>query len=265
MTMLYLRKTKNPNSFSRKIIKVLILIFIIISLNFITGGAIKNYFLKISGLIWQTKNQTTKLTTTISDNLKPKSTLISEIKQLRSALENEKAANHLKTLYLETKYNELKASKNLTNLENEVTKKTALIIAKPPQTPKNSIAIDFNPNELNILNRVYSGDFIIASFSKTENWPIIMAIYGKENEAIKFLLGDEKIPVEAIGKGNGSFETSVPIDLVLNQNEPVYLNNGFGELFGYISSIERSKEGDKLIVLFRSPINLNELNSVEIK
>lgn len=264
--MLYLRKTKAQNSFSKKVIKIIILIAVIVVINSLTNNSLKSFALKITGLIWKGGNTTTEIAKTLPDNLKSKTSLIDELNELRGALENEKASNHLKVLYWETKYNEIKTIKNVEN-DNDSTlqNKTALIIAKPPQTARNSIAIDFNPDSLGDLNRIYYDDFIIATIQKTDHWPIVIPLYGREGEEIHFLVGEKKIPILGTGMGDGAFKSFLPIDTVITQNEPVYINNGFSEIFGFISSVEKSREGDKLIVYFRSPVNLNEIGFVEIR
>ncbi len=267
MKMLYLRKPKNPRSLTIKILKIVGIIGVVIAFNVITGGWLKSQILKFSGIIWKEQDRASNLITYVPDVLKTKKSLLIELGELRGALENERAANRLKIHYFETRHNDLKNVCQFSeeNSENEQKKQIAFIIGKPPKTARDTIALDLNGKNLLETKKVYAEKFIIGTIEPGGSWPAIVSLFGKKGEKTEILLGEKRIPVIATGEGNGSFLAFVPLELEINQNEPVYLNNLTSGIFGYVSNVSRTKEGDRQMIIFRSPINLNELNAVEIR
>ena len=167
---------------------------------------------------------------------------------------------------------------NLLNKENEDLKSIlnrsrnnqklllSAVLVKPFLSPYDTLIIDVGS-----LDGVKFGDLVlvdgntfIGRIFEVYDMTSKVLLYSSPGEKIKVLIGNNNIEKEAVGIGGGNFMVEVPKETGINEGDSIIIPSISTNIFGIVEKIE-VKESDSLEnVLFKSPVNIDEIKWVEI-
>ena len=78
------------------------------------------------------------------------------------------------------------------------------------------------------------------------------------------LIGETNISAEAIGRGAGNFIIKAPKEVAVTQGDIIRLPNLNPKFFGTVQDVEQTVTSTFQLILFRLPVNINNLRWVEI-
>lgn len=193
--------------------------------------------------------------------LRSKKSLIEENQKLiDSILLKDKDLKFLSVL--EEENNELKKIKG----NAEILSVVASVISRPPKTPYDTLIIDSGS-----FSGIETGDLVIAlgnvfvgEVFEVNSYMSKIKLYSSPGNKIDVLIGEEKIQKEAIGVGAGNFRTELPKEIEIKEGDIITVSSIVANIFGVVEKIEEKTTDSFKTVLFRSPINIQEIRFVEI-
>lgn len=195
--------------------------------------------------------------------VKNKKNLFAEANDLRirnAELENE----FLMTEFLRKENEELKSLFSQTNKKNYI---LGSIISRPPKVPHDMIIIDAGSD-----NGVAEGMRVLA-YSNTmigmvaEVFPKISKIklISFSGEETNVFFEEEKVSAPAVGLGGGNLEIKMPSSFKIKSGGKILTDGTFPLIIGEVGKIEIDLLNPFQKILFRLPVNLNEIRSVLIE
>lgn len=142
----------------------------------------------------------------------------------------------------------------------------AVVISKPTYTPFDTFLIDIGSNNgLQVGNEVLAGSSTAIGIV-TEVFPKISKVtaYSSPDARHPVFVGEKNIQAEAIGQGNGNYKIVLPEGSEVKIGDAVIIPNIIPTIFGIVEKIVPSDQPSFINVLFKAPINLNELYYVQI-
>lgn len=147
----------------------------------------------------------------------------------------------------------------------------ARVLTRPGQSPSGMIILDAG---IAVLRQpIAPGDLVlgaggVALGEVAAVYPRTAAVklFSAWGERFEALVGPERLPAEARGRGSGNFAVSLPRDLAVAVGDPVMTVRGGKEYgLGRISAVSSDPASAFQEILFRSPVNLDLLSWVEIR
>lgn len=195
--------------------------------------------------------------------------IINENERLRKALARFKAVD-LERQRLTLDNEALRGFLNHVVSPSSETVTAARILTRPTQSPLTVIVADVGTEttrrppqagDLVIGAGVAAIGEVMAVYSRT----VKIELYSGWGKKLEVLLGPERVPAEALGRGGGNFSISLPRDLAAVVGDPVMVIRGETEyLLGEVKMVNRDPASAFQEILFRSPVNLELLSWVEI-
>jgi rod shape-determining protein MreC len=143
----------------------------------------------------------------------------------------------------------------------------AVILARPPRTPYDSLLVDIGEDEgLMVGDVVYAEqDYAVGAVEAVFKATSIIKLYSSPDQRIDVLLGSSTAPVVAEGRGAGNFYIKVPKNIVVSEGDQIVIPGIKSKILGTAERID-SDEGEAYAhVYFRMPVNLYTLHYVQIK
>ena len=110
-----------------------------------------------------------------------------------------------------------------------------------------------------------SGDVALGEVTAVYPQTAKVQLYSTAGRQLEVLIGEERLPAPAIGRGGGNFYASLPRDLAIKIGMPVTVLIGAREyLLGVVKVVDRDPSEAFQKILFRSPVNLILLSWLEI-
>ncbi len=263
MKMNYPLKSSNLKDRQRNAQKkvLIVIIFLAIVLVIFSTSPFKKVFFVVAEPVWKIKNSI--VNSNMGDYFKSKQTLTNE----RIALEQKlfMAGNLLAQNSILEKENEV--FKDLLG-RKEITKKTILasVLVKPPQTPYDMFVVDIGADQ-----QIKVGDKVIASanvyigeVAEVMSNSSKIILYSSPGNKLPVLLGENSVSVEAVGIGGGNYNIFVPREVEVKENDIITLPSINANVFGIVEKVNFNDKDSSQTVIFKSPINIFELNWVEI-
>ena len=261
--MNYLLKSSNfedRKKNARKKVLYTTIILIILLLILATGPARRVLF-SMALPIWKSENSF--LNSSIFEYFKSKQVLIDE----RLAMEQKLfMAGNLLALNttLQTENDNLKDLLG----RKDARQKTVLatILVKPPQTPYDMLTVDIGEDQ-----QVRVGDKVMANASVyigevSEVMPHSskVSLYSTPGRKLSVVLGASSVTMEAVGIGGGNFNILVPREIEVKEGDVIIIPSITANVFGIVEKVNFKETDSFQTVLFKSPVNVSELNFVEI-
>lgn len=161
--------------------------------------------------------------------------------------------------------------KNFLSQNNEKKFVFAAIISKPPQSPYDIFLIDAgSENGLRAGMPVIVYDNILLGymadvFTKTSKIKLVSYPGEELNVIIASTNGEVQISAVAIGNGGGNMEIKLPNSIQVNSGDRVITTGTFPLLLGVVEKVEVSLSDPFQKIMFRTPVNFQELQSVMIE
>jgi len=143
----------------------------------------------------------------------------------------------------------------------------AVVIGKPNRSPYDTLILDIGESDgVRVGQKVIAyGDVIfgeIEEVSDTTSRAVLFSSYGKEYEAV---LSSGNIPVKLLGRGVGNFLAELPRGLFVAKGDLAVSPELNSKILGVAESISSDPREPYQRIIFRSPVNQNELRFVEIE
>ncbi len=142
----------------------------------------------------------------------------------------------------------------------------AVVISKPPVSVYDTLLIDGGKKVgIQVGQTVYvNGDFPIGTINQVFATTAVVELYSSPSEKMDARLDPSHIDVTLFGHGGGDFLVSVPHDLVVDENSVVVSKELNPHVLGTLEKTISDPRDSSQSLIFSSPINLNELNFVEV-
>lgn len=241
-------------------ISFIIFIIVIILFSFNVGRGI---LFSIGSPILSVKNY---IVSTMSENLdvlRSKESLIAENRILKEIMgKNERLL--LMSRVLQNENEDLKALLGRKNTRQKTV--LSAILSKPPLSPYDTLIIDIGSEDsVSVGNQVMAdGNTFIGYISETYSNSSKVVLYSSPDEKTNVIIGNNNIEREAVGVGGGNFRLEVPREVDVKEGDTIIIPSVSSNIFGVVEKIS-SKDADSFqTVLFKSPVNINELKWVEV-
>ncbi|OHA47308.1 MAG: hypothetical protein A2541_00790 [Candidatus Taylorbacteria bacterium RIFOXYD2_FULL_36_9] len=261
--MNYPQKSSNFETRKKNVQKKILIIItiLIIAIIIMATGPVRQVLFSVAKPFWQVKNSI--VYSSFFEYFKFKQSLINE----RVALEQK--------LFLA---GNLLADNNILRNENEVLKdllgrkeikgKTVLasILVKPPQIPYDTLIVDIGEDyEIKVGDKVLaSANVYIGEISEVLTHSSKIILYSSPDQKLPVKLGTNSVSVEAIGMGGGNFNISLPREVEVKEGDTIVIPSITANVFGIVEKVDFKEKDSFQTVLFKSPVNISELNFVEI-
>jgi len=198
-----------------------------------------------------------------------KTKLINENERLQQNL-TQLMAIEIERARLATDNAALRAILNYQSATSSVTRTAARILTRASQSPLDAITADVGQET--VRQPFVVGDLVVGAGNVALGQVIAIAnrtvkieLYSSWGSKFDVLVGLGRVPAQAKGRGSGNFAISLPRDLAVKINDPVFVIRGENEyVLGIVKIIERDPSDAFQEIFFRSPLNLELLSWVEI-
>jgi cell shape-determining protein MreC len=237
----------------------IVIIFIII---FSFRGP-RNFLFGIGGPFWGVKNSIANFFSDNIELLKSKSSLIAENNFLKEEIQNNQESQLLSSA-LKNENDDLKNI--LGNKNNNQKEILAAILAKPFFSPYDTLLIGVGSADgVSVGDEVLAyGDTYIGYISEVYSNSSKIVLYSSSGETINVLVGADKIEKTATGVGGGNFSLQAPVGSDINIGDPIVVPSISSNIFSTVGKIESKPTDSFETVLFKNPVNISELQFVEV-
>lgn len=195
--------------------------------------------------------------------LTPKSDIIMQNTELKNQIESYKA----QLLELQTLRDEnTKLRTELSYIKNPSDVIVAGVLAKPSQSLYNSLVIgQGNKNGITVGQLVVTqGTIGLGKISSVSENTATVELFSGPQFDTNLVMKNQNITVPAKGKGGGNFEIHIPREIVVTDGDMLALPEHPSIAVGVVKSIIFDPRDPFQTVLARTPVNLQELNFVEV-
>jgi len=141
----------------------------------------------------------------------------------------------------------------------------ANIMAKPNHSLYDTLLLDVGTqNDIAIGDKVLAGDFVLGTIREVYGNHSKATLLSSHGEISRVLIGETNISAEAIGRGAGNFIIKAPKEVAVTQGDIIRLPNLNPKFFGTVQDVEQTVTSTFQLILFRLPVNINNLRWVEI-
>ena len=240
----------------RKINKKVVAIIVILLLLFFFGSSIKSLVHMASVPINTTKNILVTPFKSSIEYFKTKKSLIDENEELK----NQNRRLSIENLTIESLKRENSSLKEIVDFNDETQDFfVAKVINQPPFSPYDTFVVNIGSSDISIGDRVDNFGVAIGEIEEVYSRSAIVRLYSSPNKNIFVKLAEQEF--EAVGIGGGGFSITIPKDVQIETDEPVFLNEN---PIGVVDAIENDQTGAFKKVYFRYPFNVNDVNFVQI-
>lgn len=252
---------------NKKFSKTLIFIFVIFSLLAVTNKNVRNWTVKTIVISASPVFKTANFAFGIKENIiflfKNKEGLREELNGLKER--NIEIENELSLLdYVKKENEELKIMLSRSDKKSYI---LGSIISRPPKSPYDTVVIDAGSSDglakgmkavaySNVLIGYVAEVFPNASKIKLLSFP---------GEEISLIIENAKVSAIGFGLGGGNVEIKMPSSVVVNIGDKIISDGTFHYLLGIADKIETDLTNPFQKIIFRMPINLNELQKIGIE
>ena len=265
--MNYLRAKKNAIAKDKK--KIILKIFVFLTVFFLILGQkdIRSFFtrafLSIGQPIWYLGNGFSTKLGDLYLILKTKKSLRDENDSLNDKVNKLVAEN----LDRKTLFEENILLKDMLGRKSETNLVLAIILSKPNIAPYDILVIDTGSlNGIKIEDKVFAyGNILIGQISEVYPKTSKVRLFSTAGQKTNVILGNKDIYFDAIGRGGGNFEITVPSDFEVVRGDNAIYPNIYPYIIGVVEDIIFDSRDPLKKVFLRSPINFQELKFIQVE
>lgn len=188
------------------------------------------------------------------------------------AVENQNLKNTIQTLEAEVLASRVSAVENH-DLKQALGRKQinkdfllANILVKPNRSLYDTLVIDQGRQEGVVVGaHIYAvGVYPIGGVAEVFEHTALISLYSTPGRVTTVRLLNTNTDIDLLGRGGGSFEAKLPRDLTIEQGEPVVLPQFANAILALVDTVVSDERDPFKKVLFRSPVNIQELSFVFI-
>ena len=195
--------------------------------------------------------------------IKDKESLVNENLKLKERL----IESEMKLITLGVLENENSELKSLLGIRTEERRGiVASVLLRPPQVPYDIIIIDIGEDDgvkEGMLVGVY-GDILLGFVEEVFNDTSRVRLYSRSGEKVNVFINNTNIFTTAVGSGGGNFEITIPRVDEVEVGSLVTTLGTEAFVLGIVEFIKADMADAFQRVLFRIPVNIQELKWVEV-
>ncbi len=142
----------------------------------------------------------------------------------------------------------------------------ASILIRPGRIPFDVLLIDAGKQD-----GVTKGSFVVAQGSNvvgeiTEVFETTSRarLFSSGGEVTPIVIGSENISAEAVGLGGGNYEITLPREVIIEEGDIISTSGIEAFVLGVVGSIEKKPADAFQKILFKIPVNIQEVKFVEV-
>ncbi|HRH31094.1 MAG TPA: rod shape-determining protein MreC [Candidatus Paceibacterota bacterium] len=258
-------RDRNFRSYRKRIVGVLAVVVVVVGIFFVAVGPRQTLaaIASVGNSIFKVKRSAGQ---GISEGLelsKSKSTLINEKSELDEKVKDLEA----KLAALPTLLDEnAKLTEMLARKKEGVQLIMARILIKPSESIYDTIVVDAGTEEGIVVGAkvLARGDTPIGTVAEADQHSAKIKLFSTSGEITKAVIVGKDIFIDLKGQGGGTFETTLPRDIVIEKGTTVATLDS-GETIAFAEESLADSRDPFQRVLFRSPVNIFELRFVGVE
>lgn len=143
---------------------------------------------------------------------------------------------------------------------------TAQVLAGPGRTPYDTLLLDAGSTSgVKQGDRVLApGGIAIGEIQDVYQNTAKAILYSSSGQSVDVVINGSNIPVTAEGRGSGNFAIQIPRDTQVAVGDLIYLPDHTDRIVGTVERIEDTPNDPFKTLLFKSPVNIFEIQWVQI-
>jgi cell shape-determining protein MreC len=239
----------------------IVFLIMIIAVFVLTTGTVRKLIFSISEPIWQAENFV--LNSNFFQYFKSKQSLINDKTVLEQKLflaGDMLALNQI----LQTENENLKDL--LGRKETEQKTILATILVKPPRTLYDTLIIDVGANDnVKVGDKVMANaNIYIGEVSEVMPSSAKVSLYSTPGRKLSVVISASSVTAEAVGIGGANFNLKLPREVEIKEGDIITIPSITTNVFGIVEKVSFKDTDSFQTVLFKSPVNISELNFVEV-
>ncbi len=262
--MIYLKRSNPAAKKNRLTISVVALFLaVLFGIHFFFPLFYPSLFYPIASLAWKTEKSLTGWFADTIGLVRSKYSLERENQRLRGEI----ISNEVSLLLLAGAKRENDELKAILGRRPEGDIILASVLVRPPVSPYDTLVIDAGSNDgVEVGDLVFAdGDVLVGEIAEVYRRQSKVALFSTPGKKINVSLGEAGVRTEAVGRGGGNFSASVPSDAEIKESDTVIFSDMKLHTLGVIEKITIDSAGSFSIVLWKIPVNINEIRFVEVK
>jgi cell shape-determining protein MreC len=253
---------KNKVRENKVIFIVFFLALIILFTGFVFPNILPGRLNTLAKPLWKFKEFTISNFFELTDVLHSKSFLVIENKRLKNEL-TEARQSLIKTNLLQKENEELKNILGRDSLSKNI---LARVLSKAPRSPYDTLIIDVGKDKVSKNSEVFAGEGILIGFiDEVYQDTARVKLLSARGSTYEVEIGEEGIPATAEGLGGGNFEIRLPRGVDIEIGDAIISPNLSIKLLGIVEYIEAKPKNSIQKILFKSPVNTNQLRWVTME
>lgn len=229
---------------------------------FISPNTLPGKFNVLGKPFWKVRELTTESLSGFLNTLNSKTFLVTENKRLQNEL-HEATKDTIKMKLLLKENEDLK---NILGRRSESKRILARVLSKAGQSPYGTLIIDIGESEISKNQEVFSGNSILIGlvdevYESTAKVKLLSA----PGNRYEVEIGEDAIPGLALGLGGGNFEIELPRGIDIEVEDEIISPALSIKFLGIVEHIDSKPQNSFQKILFKSPININQIKWVEVE
>ena len=256
-----LKNNRRENKIRKPVIGTIVILAVAGFFYFFAPKVASQSLYRIAQPLWNARDYVGQTFTNLWSIFAEKKSLAAENTSLRTQLD---AANQ-SLLDLNAYKTENDQLKTLLGRNPTQKKIFAIILAKPNQSLYDTLVLDVGKNQgVKVGDSVVSGDFIIGTVREAYDNYSKAVLASAPGETFTVRIGASGIDTQALGRGGGNFIAQLPKEIPITKGDLIKSPAWGLEFFGAVEDIEQNAADPFQFILFKLPVNINTLESVEV-
>ncbi|MFQ5661873.1 MAG: rod shape-determining protein MreC [Candidatus Paceibacteria bacterium] len=250
--------------FTKVFLGVLLVVLILALVQIIFPNSLSGVSNFVAAPFWKSKNFTVSKVANSAELLRSKRSLIEENNNLKAEIE----LNNLKLLSLDLFKEENIRLKELFDRQISSTDNSILgvVLVRPSASLYDTLVIDVGA-ESDVSEGDYvfvSGDIFIGRINEVYKNTSLVKLFSSPGEITQVRVGLDGVSASAEGVGGGNFIAELPRGIGIEEGDMVVMPNISTRVFAVVEEIDADPSDPFLTVLFKNPINLNDIKWVQV-
>jgi cell shape-determining protein MreC len=260
--MTYLRRSNRPKQGRGTAIIAVAALIVIFGINYLFPRVFPTIFYPVTSVLLKGESASAGFFVYMGEIIQSKYSLVKQNK----ALSDEVAARDRSLMALDTLKNENETLKIALDRSGKGDFVLGVILTRPPVSPYDTLILDIgSSNGVKVGNKVYAeGNVLIGDVEEVFSGQSKVSLFSTSGRSTQVLVGTSTIAAEAIGKGGGNFFIKLPATAKIVQGATVTVSQIHPHTFGIVGNITFDSSSSLQTILFKSPVNIRELNFVEV-
>ncbi len=241
----------------------MLFLILLFGLHFFFPRFYASLFYPVASLAWKIENSFVGWMGHIAKTMKSKNSLLKENETLVEKIRSKETS----LLMLDTLKQENENLKNMLARIPEGRIILGVVLTRPPVSPYDTLVIDIGSRDgIEVGALVYTAsDVIIGEIAEVYPHQSKVSLFSTPGKKINVLFTGSKINTEATGRGGGNFIANVPASADIKEGDIVILPNIKFHILGVVESIIVDSADSFSTILFKTPINIYDINFVEVQ